>query len=286
MNAFIDATDGHSAVNMPDEALRQAVRLEASQELAESIGADLCNIFAVISGTLQLRIMELGGDPAACRWTQNAIHTAARGAQLANGLLEFAGPQTRPQNIDLELLLKEKLPAIRAILGAGATFENKHKGKLWRAMGQPTPIFAAVRALAQHALMTMPPGGGFKVTAENIGGADPAAGATLASTRPDYVALTVAYPGSGLSAAELGDVMKPSFLVKQHADTPSLNLSSAFAILRRCGGGLAVESTPGCGVSVRILLPRAKWQSEDWFGHHQSTNTWHRVRKSGSGKIV
>jgi signal transduction histidine kinase len=216
--------------------------------------------------------MELGGDPAACRWTQNAIQTAARGAQLASGLLEFAGPQTRPQNIDLQLLLTGQLPTLRAILGAGATFDNKHKGELWWAMAQSAPISAAMRALAQHALLTMQPGGCFRVTAENISGTDAAAGATLASTRPDYVALTVAYPGAGLSAAELRDVMKPSFLVKQSVDTPPLNLSTASAILRRCGGGLAVESTPGCGVNVRILLPRAKWQRQDWFGHHQSTS--------------
>jgi signal transduction histidine kinase len=272
MNSFIDAPVGHSSANTTDETLRRDLRLEASEELAESIGADLCNIFAVISGTLQLRIMELGGDPAACPWTQNAIQTAARGARLASGLLEFAGPQALPQNIDLQLLLAGQLPAIRAILGAGATFDNKHKGELWWVKAQSAPICATVRALAQHALMTMQPGGSFRVTAENISGTDAAADSTLAASHPDYVSLAVAYPGSGFSAAELRDIMQPSFLVKKAADAVPLNLSSASAILRRCGGGLAIESTPGCGVSVRILLPRAKLHTRDWFGHHTTPN--------------
>jgi signal transduction histidine kinase len=268
----IDASDICSA-NMADEALHQSVRLEVLQELAASIGADLTNIFTVISGTLQLQIMELGGDPAAYRWTQNAIHTAARGAQLASGLLEFAGSVTQPKRIDLRLMLTEQLPTLRAILGATATFDNRHKEKLWQVTALAAPIAAALRTLAQHALMTMPPGGAFAVTARNLSGTDSAAAELPSLSHRGCVSLTVAYPGDGLSSDEVRSVMMPGFMVKPSAERPSLNLSTAAATLRRCGGSLTVESPQGRGIYVRLLLPRAKRQKQDWFSHHRTADT-------------
>jgi hypothetical protein len=282
------------------DARRQAIRLEVLQELAGRIGPELSNIFAVISGTLQLQIMELGGDPAAYRWTQNALQTAALGARLASDILDFAGPVAEPLYVDLQQLLTAQQPTLRSIIGAAATLnvvqsDTSPLDKLWPVRAFAAPIAAVLRTLAEHARITMPPGGIFAVTASNIG----ATGSGVAATSPsptsdhvtsdqvsrdhvsrDHVTIAVTYPARGLSAEELRGVMMPGFMVKPRADSSTLNLATAAATLRRCGGSLTVamrqtgapEWVQDGGINVCMVLPRAKWQSPDWFGCHQTTN--------------
>jgi CheY-like chemotaxis protein len=97
----------------------------------------------------------------------------------------------------------------------------------------------------------MPEGGVITLTAGNVELAP--AGAPLAPGR--YVAVTVADTGTGIPREHLGKIFDPYFTTK--AQGTGLGLATAYSIIRKHGGHIAVESEPGRGTLFRLWLPAA-----------------------------
>ena len=72
---------------------------------------------------------------------------------------------------------------------------------------------------------------------------------------PGWVALRVRDTGSGMSAAVRAKVFRPLFTTKTSRKTAGLGMTSVLRAVRRAAGKIRVESTPGKGTTVTILLP-------------------------------
>ncbi|MBZ2173275.1 sensor histidine kinase [Nitratidesulfovibrio sp. SRB-5] len=90
-------------------------------------------------------------------------------------------------------------------------------------------------------------------------GACPRAGAiTVTATRDvaaRQVVLRVADTGIGIGPEHLGRIFDPFFTLKEVGKGTGLGLSVAFGIIRKHGGSIGVESTPGAGTCFTIRLP-------------------------------
>ncbi len=90
-------------------------------------------------------------------------------------------------------------------------------------------------------------------------GAVPRAGAITITAERDMAArqvvLRVADTGIGIGPEHLGRIFDPFFTLKDVGKGTGLGLSVAFGIIRRHGGAIGVESTPGAGACFTIRLP-------------------------------
>jgi signal transduction histidine kinase len=78
------------------------------------------------------------------------------------------------------------------------------------------------------------------------------------ATRQSYsqVEVTVEDNGKGLSAEELANIFDPAFKVKDgRVSTGNWGLFSSRQIVREHGGDIEIQSTPGKGTTVRVILP-------------------------------
>jgi CheY-like chemotaxis protein len=87
----------------------------------------------------------------------------------------------------------------------------------------------------------------------------PVSFATPAGDRPagDYVEITVADSGSGMDTQTLARAFEPFFTTKPFGTGSGLGLSMVYGFVRQSGGEIGIDSTPGKGTTVTLLLPRA-----------------------------
>lgn len=98
----------------------------------------------------------------------------------------------------------------------------------------------AVRGIVQNALAASPEGQSVAVTADRVDG---------------RLRMVVRDEGAGMSATVLARVGDPFFTTKQPGHGTGLGVFLARAVIERLDGKLTIESSPGRGTAVTILLP-------------------------------
>ena len=101
----------------------------------------------------------------------------------------------------------------------------------------------------------MPQGGRLTISTRSltIGEADAEA---LGLQPGEYVELAVADTGCGMDAAARGRAFEPFFTSKPDGKGTGLGLAMVYGIARQNGGTARIESEPGQGTTVILLLPR------------------------------
>ena len=105
--------------------------------------------------------------------------------------------------------------------------------------------------LAINARDAMPGGGALSVATRDVTLTDPAARAF----RGRYVELRVADTGQGMSRAVLERAFEPFFTTKSATGGTGLGLATVYGMVQSARGQVTIESAPGEGTSVRVLLP-------------------------------
>ncbi|MBD3240350.1 MAG: hypothetical protein GF331_07175 [Chitinivibrionales bacterium] len=81
--------------------------------------------------------------------------------------------------------------------------------------------------------------------------------ATAYEARGSQAVITVRDEGTGMDEATLASALNPFFTTKSPTDGTGLGLSISSTIVVNHGGKLEIDSTPGKGTTVRVVLPAA-----------------------------
>ena len=242
----------HSA----EEQLFQSQRLEALGQLTGGVAHDFNNLLTVVSGNLQMLEERLAEDPAACAMIRSAARAAGRGADLTRKLLAFARRQTlQPRAIEVASWLDSLAEILRRTLGPNIDIDTFYESGMPAVRADPAMLDTALLNLAVNARDAMPSGGKLVLSATSLHhtGAASAAARDLAAGR--YVLLTVADTGSGMTPDVLAKAFEPFFTTKDSSKGSGLGLSLVYGFVKQSGGHIEVESSPGRGTSIRMMLP-------------------------------
>jgi PAS domain S-box-containing protein len=238
-----------------EEMLRQSQKLEAMAQLTGGVAHDFNNLLTAVSGCLDLIATE-AESPRARRLVDTARRSAERGAQLIQQLLAFSRRQRlNAVSVDIAELLREIELLLRNVVGE--TIEivaNPPPAGLWHSRIDPAQFEAAVMNLAINARDAMPTGGRITLSTANIRNRDIPIEANLPAG--DYVALTVADSGEGMTPDIAARAFDPFFTTKDVGKGTGLGLSMVHGFAVQSGGGLRLESAPGRGTSMTLYLPR------------------------------
>ncbi|MBN8904306.1 MAG: response regulator, partial [Rhodospirillales bacterium] len=191
---------------------------------------------------------------------ERAIGAVQRGAQLTSGLLAFSRRQPMPARpTDLNALITDLATLATSTLGRRIRLTTELDPNLWPAMVDPSQIEAAILNLCLNARDAMPEGGTLTIRTTNLAIGGPAAAPDLAPGA--YVSIAVGDTGIGMTAPVQRRAFDPFFTTKGDAGS-GLGLSQVQAAARQAGGAVRLESTPGTGTTITLLLPRGTDQAD------------------------
>ena len=235
------------------EQLLQSQKLEAIGQLTGGIAHDFNNLLMIISGQAELLARRLRDDGQIK--SVEAISTAAgRGASLTRQLLSFSRRQTlSPQVIDVAARLEAMSPMLRSSLGEAVEVVCDVAADVWPIEVDGAELELALINLAVNARDAMPDGGRIEISAKNMSLDDGAVPGGAA----DFVALTVADTGPGMSPEVLAKAFDPFFTTKPVGKGTGLGLSQVHGFALQAGGFASAESRDGAGARITLHLPRS-----------------------------
>ncbi|MGH7087922.1 MAG: ATP-binding protein, partial [Stellaceae bacterium] len=196
-----------------------------------------------------------GGCRAARRLLGNAMGATERGARLTQQLLSFARRQAlRPRSSDAGQVIAGFEAVLRRALGEGVNLELSLDPGLDRSVIDVSQFEAALLNLAVNAHDAMPSGGTLRIAAENAR-IEAAAAEAVAVAPGRYVRVSVTDSGIGMSSETQSRAFEPFFTTKPVGEGSGLGLSQVYGYMRQLGGAAGIESAPGQGTTVILLLP-------------------------------
>jgi two-component system NtrC family sensor kinase len=231
-----------------EAALRQAQKLEALGHLTGGVAHDVNNLLMVVNNNAHLmeRLRAKGGDittPLAS--IKRAVEA---GARLTRQLLAFSRRQAwRAEVVDLRQWLPSVIDLLRHTLTRDIQLRLDVAPDVRCVEIDTAELELALINLAINARDAMPHGGSLEIRVRNAAGHERLAPG-------EYVEMAVTDTGTGIAPDVLERVFEPFFTTKEVGKGTGLGLSQVYGFCTQAGGTATVQSRPGAGTTVHMLL--------------------------------
>ena len=232
------------------ELLVQSEKLRSVGEIASGVAHDFNNTLGIILGNIQL-LMNTVSDDGVCAKLKRAEQAALDGVETVRRIQEFTRrqPQVAPSLIDLSEMAAELVEMMKPVY-SDETSGRKIEVKVdllpkAPAMGVAAEIRQVLTNIFLNAVQAMPDGGVLTISTERKG---------------TFSCIGIADTGIGMNEEIKNRIFDPFFTTRGVEGT-GLGMSVAYGIIKRHEGNISVESEPGNGAKVTILLPTASENS-------------------------
>jgi PAS domain S-box-containing protein len=235
-----------------EEQLIHAQKMEAVGRLAGDVAHDFNNLLAVMRGHAELLDDDLRVLGQARTRLASMQLATAKAAALTEDLLTYSRRRTDdPEIIDLHDVITASQEMLLQLVSADVELVVRLDADHTWVLADPNRIEQALVNLVVNASDAMPHGGTLTITTANPSVADDA------EHTDGTVTLAVADTGVGMPADVQRHIFEPFFTTKPEGSGTGLGLSTAFSVVRNCGGTITVDSKPGAGTTFVITLPVA-----------------------------
>jgi PAS domain S-box-containing protein len=240
------------------EELIAAQRREALGVMAGGIAHDFNNMLYVILGRSELALRKAGEGSPAARDLAEIRAAARRAAGVTQQILTYSrGSLGEDRPVDLRETIDEALAMLRATLPATVQIRARRGDAPRTVFGDPTQLLQIVVNLATNSAHAVrdKSDGEIELALEEI---QVGAGGLVSApylTPGSYVRLRARDRGCGMPPEVRLRALEPYFSTKPPSEGSGLGLAVVDGIVRRLGGAVRIESEPGAGTTVDVLLP-------------------------------
>jgi PAS domain S-box-containing protein len=231
-------------------ALRQSQKLESMGQLTGGVAHDFNNLLTPIVGALDLLQRQGFANPRLERLVGGAQQSAERARVLVQRLLAFARRQPlKPVPVDLAQLIAGMRELLASTVGPRVTVKVDIEPSLPCVLADPNQLEMAILNLGVNARDAMPEGGTLEVQATYCteDSCDTGSG--------HCVRLRVSDTGTGMDEETRQRAIEPFFSTKGVGRGTGLGLSMVHGLAAQQGGRLEIDSAPGEGTRILLLLP-------------------------------
>jgi len=223
------------------QQLWHAAKLATVGELTASIAHELNNPLQTVSLRVESLSMRLSGDPAALEALSVVEKELDRMANLVKNLLQLS--RREEQRISTVNVAEELEKAVELLhyhlRKCGIEVRKEFQPGIPMIMADPEHLRQVFLNLFTNASDAMPSGGTL----------------TLRARGGQNLLIEIVDTGTGIAAADLPRVMETFFTTKPPGKGTGLGLPICRRIVEAHGGRISIESEPGKGTTVRIVLP-------------------------------
>jgi PAS domain S-box-containing protein len=227
--------------------LRQSQRLESVGQLAGGIAHDFNNFLSVIRGYARFVVDGLDDDSPLRSDAEEIEKAAERAARLTSQLLVFSRHErVQHRAVDVGEVLRGLTSLLARTLGEDVSLFTDVERPLLRVEADPTQIEQVLVNLAVNSRDAMPSGGELHIGLANVA-ETPDGGAA--------VKLTVRDTGVGMAPDVVDRAFEPFYSTKPKGEGTGLGLATVYGIVTQAGGTIEIDSTPGTGTTIEVVLP-------------------------------
>jgi PAS domain S-box-containing protein len=238
-----------------EERLVSAQKMDAIGRLAGGIAHEFNNLLTAIMNAGSLAIEEIDRPAVVAGHLDRIDRASDRAANLTRQLLAFGRRQAlKTEAVDLAAVLDEMRAVLPPMLGEDVRLDIQLGRHVPRVRADRAQLKQVILNLAANARDAMPRGGHLTIALDEVpaeassAGVVPRAGAT-------EVQLSVRDDGMGMNEQVQQHLFEPFFTTKDPLERGGLGLAAVYGIVTQSGGRISVESEPGRGTTVRVVLP-------------------------------
>jgi signal transduction histidine kinase/CheY-like chemotaxis protein len=238
----------------------EAGKAESLGLMAGGIAHDYNNLLQVVLGNLDLALRKLGPAAVARDFLEDAARASRRAADLTHEILAFSGKGGMMlRDCALDEIAGEVATVYADKTPSGVVIECEPAPGLPPVKGDPQQLGHILSILVQNACEAMRERRGtitVDVSAQRFGPEELAAGMNAEHPAPGlFGVITVTDQGPGMTPEVMSSAFDPFFSTKGVGK--GLGLAALHGIVRAHHGAVFLDSTPGGGLSVRVLIPTA-----------------------------
>jgi PAS domain S-box-containing protein len=243
------------------DQLCHSQKMEAFGQLAGGVAHDFNNFLTTILGYCDLVLAETGRKSTVASHVAEIRGAAGRASVLTGQLLAFSRRQAlEPRVVEVNSLIANLEGSLLRLIGENIRVvcqlhDEKQSAHIKVDAGQLTQL---ILNLAVNARDAMPNGGQLMLETSivDISRETESACASEGFTPGQYVLISVADTGIGMSDEVKAHLFEPFFTTKEEGRGSGLGLATSYGIVRQSGGHITVESESGKGTTVNVYLPK------------------------------
>lgn len=243
-----------------ERQLRQAQKMEAIGHLTGGIAHDFNNILTSVIGYIDLALEHdaVTSEPALGRYLERARRSGDRARELIQQMLTYTrGTRSQPRALAVDELVEEVVTLLDATLPSSVQLDIELARDLPAVYMDPVQAAQALMNLCINARDAMGGHGMLVISGERVSRAGLRCSSCNEPIDGDYVELAVRDTGAGIPPELIDRIFEPFFSTKATGKGSGMGLATTHGILHQHGGHISVESAPGAGTRVGLLLPPA-----------------------------
>ena len=241
-----------------EDQVWQAQKMEAVGRLAGAVAHDFNDLLSAIAGFADVAGVVQGVGPAGERLAQMKRATE-RAVGLVDRLLAFGRRQAlSPKVLDVNAAIGELEHLVRGLLRDDVSLQLALAPDVARVRADPAQLQQALVNLVVNAREAIRVGGRLRISTSNVDLEASSLPPGLGAKPGAYVRITVEDNGVGMSREVASRAFEPFFTTKESTGASGLGLSTVYGIVTQSGGLVRLESAPGRGTIVQVLLPAAE----------------------------
>ena len=179
------------------------------------------------------------------RFARAIVQASENAAVLTSQLLAFARRQPlKPELVDLSALVGGMTELLDRTMGERIRIETSFAGTCPVTVDR-NQLQSAILNVASNARDAMPDGGTLRITVATV----------PSGSGESMAAVAISDTGSGMDPDTASRIFEPFFTTKKTGQGTGLGLSQVYGFATQSGGDVLVETDPGKGTTVTLLLP-------------------------------
>jgi PAS domain S-box-containing protein len=233
--------------------LLQSKRMESTGQLAGGVAHEFNNILTAILALAEFAGKGLPAESTARRDIEGIREQATKGAKLVRHLLAFSRRQLlRTESTHLGPVLQELEPLLQRLISERILISADIAEETRAVDIDRAQIELVLLELVSNAADAMEDGGSLDIDIQSVELEN-----HQSLPRGHYVRMTLRDNGAGVDPAIRDRVFDPFFSTKGDGH-PGLGLAMVEGVISQHGGSIGMESLPGEGTTVTLLLPASR----------------------------